>query len=187
MPSKNTFIHLNLQERAKEEEREPSLFKVYFATYWVRMLAGAILKFITDMGAYVGPLAIGGITLYVTDAVYGEHEVRQIFFIYKGFIEIKENHIKTKSQRLTPVLGTINLNTLARSFFLSMKIIPGSSQHIIHGPNIIPVLIIKREKNSLGPVTRLSIYPPISRCVCRYGGGTDPMSNSEEREREGEG
>lgn len=102
---KKLFIHFNLQERAKEEEREPSLFKVYFATYWVRMLAGAILKFITDMGAYVGPLAIGGITLYVTDAVYGEHEVRQVFIIYKGFNEIRENHIKNQEPKTDTCLG----------------------------------------------------------------------------------
>ncbi|XP_071484824.1 ATP-binding cassette sub-family C member 9-like [Diadema antillarum] len=58
----------NLQrevKRAKAKGVEPSLARVYVTTYWPRMLAGAFLKLCTDFGAYVGPLAIGGITLYV--------------------------------------------------------------------------------------------------------------------------
>ncbi|XP_041460450.1 ATP-binding cassette sub-family C member 9-like isoform X1 [Lytechinus variegatus] len=81
-------------EKAKDEGREPSLFKVYFATYWVRMFIGAVLKFVTDMGAYVGPLAIGGITLYVTNTVYGEqddvspHPVSVSEFFADGYVLI---------------------------------------------------------------------------------------------------
>eukprot|EP00057_Strongylocentrotus_purpuratus_P027514 XP_011681988.1 PREDICTED: ATP-binding cassette sub-family C member 9-like [Strongylocentrotus purpuratus] len=56
-------------EKEKEEKtkvgKKPSMWKVYLKVYGRRNFWAALLKLIGDCMGYIGPLAVGGITLYV--------------------------------------------------------------------------------------------------------------------------
>ncbi|XP_072179889.1 ATP-binding cassette sub-family C member 9-like [Diadema setosum] len=53
-------------ERARRRSTPKNLNRVIARTHWRGLGAAGILKLIADMLGYVGPMAIGGITLYVT-------------------------------------------------------------------------------------------------------------------------
>ncbi len=50
--------------------KPPSLWKVYIVVYGWKMLWAGIFKLVADLLNFVGPLSVGGITLYVTGIIY---------------------------------------------------------------------------------------------------------------------
>ncbi|XP_071498097.1 ATP-binding cassette sub-family C member 9-like [Diadema antillarum] len=53
------------KERARLKGVDINLYRVYWKTYWRRLLMGGFLKFCADCLSLVGPLCISGIVLYV--------------------------------------------------------------------------------------------------------------------------
>ena len=61
------------------------MWKVYFKVYGATMSGAAILKLAADFLNFVGPLSVGGITLYVTNIIYfadQQPEVVSIMYSY---------------------------------------------------------------------------------------------------------
>ncbi|XP_030855895.1 ATP-binding cassette sub-family C member 9 [Strongylocentrotus purpuratus] len=93
------MIYEDEKERVDGSDRQPSLMKTIFRAHWRRVGAAGLLKLTADLLSYVGPCALGGITLYVTGTLKGDkhkgkmylaepqhHDVTIAEFFSNGFI-----------------------------------------------------------------------------------------------------
>ncbi|XP_038059425.1 ATP-binding cassette sub-family C member 9-like [Patiria miniata] len=121
------FRRAFLEEKAKAQRKgkSPSLLKVYVKVYGWRILGAAVLKFIADVLALIGPLCVGGITSYVISIVYptGEpqpqpHSVTITEYFANGFVLVAVLFL-TSVSRLTclqtnfhwTILESVNVRT----------------------------------------------------------------------------
>ena len=63
---------LSFQAKKDKSGKPPSLWKVYIEVYGWRMLWAGLFKLVADLLNFVGPLCVGGITLYVTGIKYND-------------------------------------------------------------------------------------------------------------------
>ncbi|XP_038067188.1 ATP-binding cassette sub-family C member 9-like [Patiria miniata] len=73
--------------KAAAKGRQPSLSKVIFRIYGLRMAWAGIMKLAGDFAGLVGPLCVAGIVLYVED-IYNEHESKEE--VRPHFIDLTE-------------------------------------------------------------------------------------------------
>ena len=68
------------QHKAAAKGRQPSLGKVIFRIYGMKMAWAGVMKLTSDFAGLVGPLCVSGIVLYVSDTFYktdtGSREVK---------------------------------------------------------------------------------------------------------------
>ncbi|XP_041459432.1 ATP-binding cassette sub-family C member 9-like isoform X1 [Lytechinus variegatus] len=93
------MIYDDEKKRIMGSDRRPSLMRTIFRAHWKRLGAAGLLKLIADLLSYVGPYALGGITLYVTRTLKGDrhkertaldkplpHDVTTAEFFSNGFV-----------------------------------------------------------------------------------------------------
>lgn len=71
------IVSVLYQEEKAKAGKKPSMWKVYLKVYGRRNFWAALMKLVGDCMGYIGPLAVGGITLYVQNIKLDIPKVRE--------------------------------------------------------------------------------------------------------------
>ena len=103
------IIPFVFQAKKDKSGKPPSLWKVYLEVYGWRMLWAGVFKLLADLLNFVGPLCVGGITLYVTCIIYPENcneSVVSIAFRHNSFCTFSKkvvHNLELQSLTLCPL------------------------------------------------------------------------------------